>query len=165
MGRPFMKNKILSQSGLYTVIDLPSTKLQGCKTIIDTEDYSKVEHYHWFANIAENRARVKSTQGLYMARIIMNPPDDMEVDHKDGNPFINCKHNLRICTHAQNSCNRHHISTKGISKFGKKYKAEIKHNGESTYLGLYTDKSEALKAYNAAALILFGEFACLNEVN
>ena len=50
-----------------------------------------------------------------------------------------------------------------LNKVLNKWVAQIKLNGVSTYLGLFTDEVEAAKAYNTAAIELFGEFAHLNQ--
>ncbi len=46
----------------------------------------------------------------------------------------------------------------------KKWRARIKVNYQGVHLGVFSDKEEAAKAYNAAALEYFGEFAKLNII-
>jgi len=87
----------------------------------------------------------------------------VEVDHKNGDPLDNRRQNLRLCTHAQNQHNTglscvNTSGFKGVSKRGKRWKAQIRINGKQTYLGTYDTPEEAGAAYDAAALKVQGEF-------
>ena len=42
---------------------------------------------------------------LYLHDLLMNPPIGLEVDHLNGSGLMNCRWNLRICTHQENLLN------------------------------------------------------------
>jgi hypothetical protein len=103
----------------------------------------------------------------------VNDPKN-EVDHINHNPLDNRKENLRICTRRENSRNRTKgkfikrpsSRYKGVS-FDKKLNKWIAAIGLDTmiYIGCFTTEEDAAFAYNIKAKEIFGEFACLNEVD
>jgi len=100
-----------------------------------------------------------------MHREIINPPTDMLVDHIDGNGLNNQKSNLRICNKSQNGMNRRNNEGrqfKGVYPVGKKFVARIYIDGENKYIGNYETQAEAARAYDRAAIDLFGRFAKTN---
>lgn len=112
-----------------------------------------------------------------MARLVMDAPDGMEVDHINGDTLDNRKRNLRIVTREENNMNRHKRHNcsskyKGVSLDDKStnktkvWKAYIggKSTGGRVTIGRFSTEDEAALAYNKAAARLFGEFAKLNEV-
>ena len=153
---------------------------QGKYAIVDDDQFVSLSQFRWFAQ-KHGRTyyplRWKYLDGgkrkiiIRMHRLIMNAPDGIEVDHKDGNG-LNCqKENMRFCNHQGNSQNRRvNINSqsgfKGVSwhKYKNKWMARIGHDGQIENLGNFTDKEDAALAYNAAALKYFGEFAKLNEM-
>jgi hypothetical protein len=93
----------------------------------------------------------------------------LDVDHKSGEGLDNRIVNLRPATHAENVANSRKRSDstsgfKGVSYFKRtrKWRVQIRVKGKQTHVGYFTDKIEAAKAYDAAALTHFGEFARLN---
>lgn len=93
------------------------------------------------------------------------------IDHIDGDTKNNRIENLRGCTKSQNGMNRpkqinNKTGFKGVSwqKSAKKYTAQITVKGKKKYLGSFSCKYDAAKAYNKAALQYFGEFAYLNKL-
>lgn len=82
----------------------------------------------------------------------------------------NTDNNLRSGTAAQNNQNRrswinNRSGFKGVSPHGNKYVAQITHNGQHTYIGIFSIPEEAARAYDRKAAELFGEFAWLNFPN
>lgn len=101
-----------------------------------------------------------------MHRLIMNTPDGMVTDHIDGNGLNNQRKNLRICTHTENMANRKiHINNtsgyKGVtwSKQNNRWRSQIYLDSKNIFLGLFTDKEEAYKAYIKACKKYHKEFA------
>jgi len=101
----------------------------------------------------------------------MQAKDGKFIDHRDTEKLNNQKSNLRECTKRQNCRNRNKSSSnsssyKGVSwnKEKRKWVAQIRIDDKVTYLGQFVDLTEAAKAYNAAALEHYGEFARLNDV-
>lgn len=92
-------------------------------------------------------------------------PDDLFVDHINGNAWDNRRKNLRVATREQNTQNRRGNGKylKGVTPGrGGKFRASIKSNGLRTSLGTFTTEEQAALAYDHAARERFGEFARLN---
>lgn len=83
------------------------------------------------------------------------------LDHKDGNRANNHPANLRLCTNAQNQCNRKPRGQfKGVTLHKKSGKFQA--TCGKTHLGLFADAEAAARAYDAVARSRYGEFARLN---
>lgn len=93
------------------------------------------------------------------------PPENMQVDHINGNPADNRICNLRLADNAQQQMNlrRRKVGVSGLrgvvrdNKTGY-WRAQLMHNKRSIYLGTFKDKAEARAAYLVAARERFGEF-------
>ena len=98
-------------------------------------------------------------------------PDDV-LDHIDGNKTNNRISNLRSTDkygNARNKASASGTGYKGVSKRKNgRYSSTITPQGTYTHLGTFDTAMEAAKAYDAAAIEHFGEFARLNfpeEIN
>jgi hypothetical protein len=91
-------------------------------------------------------------------------------DHINGDKMDNRRGNLRKCSQAQNSRNtklakNNSSGAKGVQKLQDgRWKARITFNRKEIRLGVFGSRAEASAAYNAAALILHGDFASPNPV-
>jgi AP2 domain/HNH endonuclease len=93
----------------------------------------------------------------------------MHVDHINGNGLDNRRTNLRPATSAENARNRRSqrgssSPYKGVSwiRSRRNWRANLRVGDRLIHLGSYTDPADAARAYDAAALKYFGEFARLN---
>jgi hypothetical protein len=162
-------------------IQIPLTK--GHTAIVSPED-ADLASFKWFAATdpktetiyAARRVRKHPKQyQLRMHRIIMERvldrplTKDERVDHANHDGRDNRRENLRLATFSQNTQNSRIRSDnksgyKGVSLSYNKWRVEIAINGRRIRLGTFTDIKDAARAYNAAALLYHGEFACLNEI-
>ncbi len=124
----------------------------------------KKEKYYAVRNYTAGKREVKEAMH---ANIIQAPPG-LQTDHIDGNGLNNCRSNLRCCTGAQNQHNMR--ASWGLSQYKgvtwnkrtRMWQAQIGYYGSRFYLGLFSDEKDAALAYDLAAVLLFGEFACTN---
>ena len=90
------------------------------------------------------------------------------VDHEDCDPSNNAWLNLRAATCSQNNANRSSVAGavpyRGVyfMRFKNKYAAQIKKDGKWHWLGSHLRAEDAARAYDAAAISLFGMFAKTN---
>ncbi len=107
-----------------------------------------------------------NNRGVPFARVFMNAPRDMLVDHINGNVKDNRRENLRLATRSQNCMNR--ITSrnklnglpKGVySTSSGKYQAMIRTEGKLLNLGSFLYVEDAAEAYQEAAEKYQGEFA------
>lgn len=98
--------------------------------------------------------------------------DGMVVDHINHDTLDNTRDNLRICTFTQGQQNRRKIKQgtslyKGVTKNSNcsTFRCKITVNKHVIQLGNFLDEIDAARAYNAAAVKYFGEYACLNVID
>jgi hypothetical protein len=163
----------------------------GASALIDAEDADRICAHRWHlkrkkdqperlyvqrtVRLTPGRAGKKTSVMLHteVARAL---PGQL-VDHRNGNGLDNRKENLRVTTHRGNStnvtksANQKRGGFKGVSWHpkAKKWQASIgagpvKPCGRRArvYLGLFADPADAARAYDAAALEHFGEYAAPN---
>lgn len=141
------------------------------KTIIDDCDYPLISKYKWYAaKTKPNRYIAQTGFGVLMHRLILNPDKGVEVDHINHNTLDNRRSNLRLVTSRQNHWNRPKRENtkgsrfKGVHPMRKKFRAIIRVNNKNLILGLFENEKDAANAYDNAAIINFGEFACTNKM-
>lgn len=154
------------------MIEVPLTK--GYVALIDDEDAERVLAYKWMVNVTKsgNIYGQRSLRNggrkltIMLHRFIMDAPDGLEVDHRDGNGLDNRRSNLRLATSSQNRINTtgrvSRTGYRGVRTDFHRFQAGIRCNRECHYIGSYGSAEEAARAYDAKARELHGEFARLN---
>jgi hypothetical protein len=117
---------------------------------------------HWVGHIDGATYVLHRIIWLWMTR--QNPPH--EIDHKNTISSDNRWENLRAATSSQNHGNfglsrRSTSGCKGVTRHKPtgKWFVKIAKDGRQMYLGLFVDLDDAVAAYKAKAVELFGEFA------
>lgn len=139
------------------------------RAVVSDEDYAAVSMYTW--KESRNGYAIASIRGTwtYMHRFIAHPEPTELVDHADGNRLNNRRENLRCCTITENNRNRVKTSRKCTSKYkGVHFDASTniwKCKVMDNYVGAYKTEEEAALAYDKAALVEFGDFAKINNID
>ena len=97
--------------------------------------------------VRNNCAKLGKQKLLRMHRVIVNPPDDMQVDHINGNKLDNRRCNLRIVTQQQNQFNRTRAKGYCWHKRINKWQAKICINYKYIHLGYFDTEEQARLAY------------------
>lgn len=164
---------------------------RGKVALIDVEDVEKVRGYRWgfvkrnkgYASTSLQGARcmhcnAKEVVTVAMHRAILGDVRGLVIDHVNHDGLDNRRENLRHATYSENALNQRKQKRVTLSKYkGVSFnrrtvkwfayvrdpvKKDIRGNGASRHLGTFTDEVEAARAYDRAALELYGEFACTN---
>jgi hypothetical protein len=156
---------------------------QGMVAIVPDECYDSLMKYRWFAKKCGSKFYVvKNVKGsnkkwrqYYIHRIIWEMvngpiPEELEMDHINGNTLDNRLSNLRLSTHSQNNANKQKVMSvtsskfKGVyyAKWAKRWRSRIKCNKLYISIGYFDTEQEAARAYDIKAKELFGAFAILN---
>lgn len=157
---------------MSAVREIPLSR--GLVALVDEIDYERVVAVgKWYANPSGTTfyARKNYRRGGRYFSIRMHTliTGLSYVDHANGNGLDNRRSNLRLATDTQNAQNRglrsdNSSGFKGVSwdKQRQAWVAYISDGLRQRRLGRYSDRKEAARAYDAAAIRLFGEFARLN---
>ncbi len=151
--------------------EIPIHGKPGIVSMVDDADYERLSMLQFsLTSCGYPKIRGKGKPKLH-ALIIGFPKKPFTVDHIDGNPLNNQRNNLRICREKDNARNARKCKTKTSSK----YKGVTLENGywrvtivadrARFALGNYELEEDAAKAYDSAAVLLFGEFARTNFRN
>lgn len=137
----------------------------GLFALIDNNDYDLISKYSWHITTGNYAATSYNNTTLHMHVLIMNPPEDKVVDHRDGHRLDNRKHNLRICSQAQNTRNRRKHNKSSSEFIGihwnnskNKWITNISYNYNKILLGWFDDEEKAARAYNIGAELLNLQF-------
>jgi hypothetical protein len=156
----------------------------GGTTIVDPEDVPRLTGYTWYNNghgyAYAYVKRSKPYRRVWMHRLIIGTPDDMDTDHINGNKLDNRKSNLRCVTRRQNVANRPKLNRSCSSRYkgvhwhkqsgytGRwRARASFKRDGDTEithlHLGLFDDEVEAARAWDRWARQYFGnDYVILN---
>lgn len=155
-------------------------------TLVDDEDYEYLNQWKWYTLKDSNGLTYYAVRNTYdekgnrytmrMHRLLLGVTDSkILVDHKDHDGLNNQRSNIRIATASQNTMNTSPYGTSkylGVSVFNVKrgnktyqyWRARIKLDDKSIFLGQSKDETKAAILYNIAAKKYFGEFANLNII-
>lgn len=165
-------NEIIIKGTVAEVVLYNQKNQEVGRTIINVEDVEKIKGHKWYLSQGY-AATIINGKMVRMSNFIMDftPSREEVIDHKDRDGLNNRKMNFRKCTTQQNSCNKkmqknNSSGYRGVTwdKANNKWSVAIWINKKSIWLGRFNNKIKAAKAYNKAALIHHGEFACLNEI-
>jgi hypothetical protein len=143
----------------------------GRAAFVDDEDFELVMAYRWYA-IQSGRTTYAvaympgsgraAQKNVRMHKLITGWP---QTDHRDHDGLNNQRHNLRPATGNQNPANmrpREGCTSrfKGVcwNRWDRNWMAYISRRN----LGRFAVEEDAARAYDAAALAAWGEYACLN---
>lgn len=133
------------------------------ETLIDESDLALADSFpgswyaHWSANnksfYVMGNLRVSDSRrtSVLLHRWLLNPQDDLFVDHEDHKTLNNRRSNLREATLAQNNQNvspsKKRLMVRGVywSKAHSRWRANSRKNGRRVHLGLFSDLEEAAK--------------------
>jgi hypothetical protein len=154
---------------------------QGLWTLVDTADYERLRAMKWYASLDKGTGAFYAVRNVRragggqrrqaLARVVMDAPHGIEVDHVSRDTLDNRRCNLRLVTRSrnmQNSARRSDNSTgyKGVKQRRDgnwiKWQVQITIDGRRRHLGYFDDVIEAAQAYDTAAVKAFGEYARLN---
>lgn len=93
-------------------IEIKNNKSEIKRCIIDKEDFEKVKCCNWNFRKDSKTFYVYNSRFGMIHRLIMDCPQDMQIDHINGNGLDNRKSNLKIVTSKQNAHNLHHAKGK-----------------------------------------------------
>jgi len=136
--------------------------------LIDRKDLKGID----LASLRITADGYAATGEKLLHRIIMNPPTNMQIDHKNKNKLDNRRCNLRVCTHSENQMNRgktkkNTTGYKGVNEDKrckrKKYRARIAVDKKTYYLGNFEKPDDAGAAYKKAVKQRHGKFARVND--
>ena len=161
-------NAFESENGVTTC-----TVADGRQFVFDSEDLSVVKKYTWHIGRCGYVLAHDGGMGIKLHRLLVQPPDNLFIDHIDRNPLNNCRENLRVCSKHQNCFNQGLRSDNRTGYKGVHYDAKrnelivrIGYKGQRYTIKRFPPEKllEAAQAYNQKALELFGEYAFLNPV-
>lgn len=132
--------------------------------LVDDEDFEFLNQWKWC--VCYLYAARREGGIIYAHRFISKAGPGQQVDHINGNKFDNRKANLRLCTQAQNNCNRgpasnNRSTVKGVNwnKKTGKWRARVSVEGKEIPLGCFSSLEDAKEARKAGAIRYHGEFA------
>ena len=161
----------MSDSGVGII---PLTR--GFVALVDAKDIPLVSGSLWLAH-ESSRGRIYAARNapgrgiIYLHRVIGCAP---RLDHINGDTLDCRRVNLRPATVIENNRNSAAKHARRVSPMPSRFKgvswekrrhawvAYIGEGGRHHYLGLHKDEEAAARAYDAAAIDRYGEFARLN---
>jgi hypothetical protein len=164
-------------TGLYTPLPHQRTVQigRGLQLLIDAIDYDLVTsgplwQAHDVGLIYASRKitiRPKTRVRQYAHRLVTDAPDELFIDHKNGDGLDCTRENLRVVGYSKNAQNTHRGRSnpwgfRGVEKICNRYRARICKDGKKYSRNGFSTPEEAARAYDEMALEFYGPFAFTN---
>jgi hypothetical protein len=147
----------------------------GAFALIDAADADAVLRYSWHLHPAGYAARSRRAEDgpgprmIYMHRSLLNAPARMPVRHRPGfSRLDNRRATLQLARPSQSRAG-HDLRRDNASGYRGvtwakrgRWQAQIQVDGTRRFLGYFTEKDDAARAYDTAAVEAFGDFAQRN---
>ena len=144
---------------------------QSKVALVDDKDFEELNQFKWYAHFNGKHFYARRTverKGIFMHRVILNAKKGEICDHLNRYGLDNTRKNLRIATCSENNQNSKVRTGKfrGVSwhLMTSKWKAQIKKDSLTSYLGVFDNEEQAAAAYNKKAILFYGKHARLNEI-
>lgn len=149
----------------------------GLVAVINDSDQAHLSRWQWGwteqmgvirYDAEQYDAQAQRTQHVLLGRVITRAEEGMCVVHVDGDRLNNQRENLLLLDHAQFSQYTQEPSGRSAylgvhwKRAIAKWAAEIGAHGEKQWLGTFEDEGDAARAYDQAALEIYGPSARLN---
>ena len=156
----------------------------GLQALVDDPDWEVVSRLQWCPKYGGRTTYAGAwspthKKSVTMHRLLLGfpPKEQGEVDHINGDGLDNRRQNLRVVPHQRNSQNRRakldclsglkgvyfeDIRGESVNPRRRPWKVMIETGGVRENLGMFETKEEAGRAYDLAAIRLFGPYAKLN---
>ncbi len=153
----FDTNEIIEYEDYAEIILYNKQRNEVARALIDIECIDLIKQYKWHLR---TDGYVSTGNNIYIHRLLMNPPKDMEIDHINRNKLDNRRENLRICTQQQNLQNKGILKNNtsgytGVYKRNNKWCARININKKQINLGTFDTFEEAKQARIKAEIEYF----------
>lgn len=141
----------------------------GWVALVDSTDFERLSVLNWC--IGAGGYAVASDNGVSVRMHHMVLGSVVLTDHVNRTRLDNRRHNLRACSHSENSANRASRPGKDFKGIGfvgpdngkrKCWCAQLKSNGHRYRRGMFRTPEEAARAYDEMAREHHGPFALLN---
>lgn len=151
----------------YRLIPLVGKRGEGKFAKVSPEDYERVASLPWKLSPYGYAIHIRQENGkriaILMHRFILDAKEGEEVDHRHHDTLDNQRSELRKATRLQNCQNtrsfRGESSYKGVRRAGSGWHMRIGSPSGEISVGAFERETDAARAYDMAALHLFGEFA------
>ena len=148
-----MKAKKIDLDELKKDFKLVNDELWRCNKA--SRNWKKLElkpDNHGYSHVGWNGKGYRIHRLVYMLFHDTEIPEDLQIDHIDGNPMNNSPSNLRLVSHRENQQNQKkhregHLVGCYFHKPSQKWLARIKINGKNKHLGYFDTQEEAHEVY------------------
>lgn len=136
------------------------------QALIDEIDEPLLKGRSFYAHQSRSNVYARNRELGYLHQLICGSEEGWVVDHVNRMSLDCRRNNLRIAGYAANAQNADYdlarSGFRGVTQQGRRWRARIALDGVDRHLGMYDTPELAARAYDDAALTIYGKFAWTN---